>query len=262
MLLSVRDPVLRLALERCARPDEAVVCEREWVQTALEHGYARVHVRDDRPGGLPDLRSNRVPELYLSEETLRAWEDERRKVEVPLPRIDHLARCMATAISEVALEGTWVDRLLAELTRATGAPLPLPLRAFVRHTLELPSRHTDLSAISAAAGLTRGALKARFRRKGLDSPFTYLRWLRALAVAELLADPEITIAAAAQALGFTSDTNMCRMVKVLTGATPGSLRDRGARRRLRVAFVRRHMDREALAGWSDLDRLFRAGRAA
>jgi len=175
--------------------------------------------------------------------------------------VDDLARRLAAAIQEVALESTWVDRLLAHLSRSVGAPLPLAFRAFTRHALELPARYTDLSGISEAAGVSRGALKARFRRKELESPYTYLRWLRAFAVAELLVDPDTTVASAASALGFTSDTNMCRMVKALTGATPGSLRDSGARRRLHAAFVHRHMDEEARAGWSRLgEGRFRAGR--
>lgn len=262
ILLSVREPGLRHAVERCARADEAVVWEAPWVQEALEHGHARVHVRDDRAGRSPLVRSAGVPELYLSPELLATWERDRRKSEIPGPRLDDLARRMGAAIQEVALESTWVDRLLADLARSVGAPLPLPLRAFTRHTLELPCRYTDLSAISQAAGLSRGALKARFRRKELDSPFTYLRWLRTFAVAELLADPDVTIAAAARSLGFTSDTNMCRMVKALTGATPGSLRDPGARRRLRGTFVHRHLTKHALAGWGRLDGLFGVGKVA
>jgi len=262
ILLSVREPFLRQAVERCARPDEAVVWEAPWVQEALEHGHARVHVRDDRAGRFPLVRTARVPELYVSPEMLAGWEQDRRRSEIPGPRIDGLARRMSAAIQEVALESTWVDRLMADLARFVGAPLPLSLRAFTRHTLELPRLYTDLSAISSAAGVSRGALKARFRRKELESPFTYLRWLRTFAVAELLADPDVTVAAAARALGFTSDTNMCRMVKALTGATPGSLRDAGARRRLRATFVHRHLGKEALAGWARLEGLFGVGKVA
>jgi AraC-like DNA-binding protein len=261
ILVSVRDPVLRLAVERCARPDEAVVGDEPWVQLALDHGYPRVHVRDHgiRPSSLWGAA---VPELWVSPEMLHGWEQERRKLEVPPPRAGFLARRLFAAISEVALEATWVDRLLADLGRAAGAPLPLPFRAFTRHTLELPARYTDLSAIAEEVEISRGALKARFRRKGLESPFTYLRWMRSFAVAELLADPEVTVAQAAEALGFTSDTNMCRMVKVLTGATPGGLRDPGVRRKLRVAFVREHLGRDALEGWARLEGLFGVGRAA
>lgn len=261
ILLSVRDPVLRLAVERCARPDEAVVGDEPWVQLALDHGYARVHVRDGtrRPSS---VQRPFVPELWVSPEMLQGWEQERRKLEVLLPRTEYLARRLGTMISEVALEATWVDRLLADLGRAVGAPLPLAFRAFTRHTLELPARYTSLGALAAEVEISPGALKARFRRKGLESPFTFLRWLRSFAVAELLADPDVTVAQAARALGFTSDTNMCRMVKMLTGETPGSLRDPGVRRKLRVAFVREHLGRDALEGWVRLEGLFGVGRAA
>lgn len=262
ILLDVREPVLRRAIVRSARPDEAVIWEACWVQEALERGHPRVYIRDDRAGRGPLSRTMRVPELHVSAEMLAAWEQDRRRSEIPTPRVDDLARRMGAAIHEVAVESTWVDRLLADLARAAGAPLPLSLRAFTRHTLELPCRYTDLSAISSAAGLSRGALKARFRRKGLASPFTYLRWLRIFAVAELLADPDVTVAVAARSLGFTSDTNMCRMVKALSGATPGSLRNQGARRRLQATFVQRHLGEKALDHWARLDDLFAAAKVA
>jgi AraC-like DNA-binding protein len=262
ILLSVRDPVLRLAVERCARPDEAVVGDEPWVQLALDHGYPRVHVRDDGPRRSSSGHRPPVPELWVSGEMLRGWEHDRRKLEVPLPRTEYLARRLAVLISEVSLDATWVDRLLADLGRAAGSPLPLPFRAFTRHTLELPAKYTSLGAIAEEVEISPGALKARFRRKGLDSPFTFLRWLRSFAVAELLADPDVTVAQAADALGFTSGTNMCRMVKVLTGETPGSLRDPGVRRTLRVAFVREHLGPDALERWARLEGLFGAGRAA
>ena len=37
--------------------------------------------------------------------------------------------------------------------------------------------------VAAACDTSRGALKARFRRRGLPSPSTYLRWFRVFAVA-------------------------------------------------------------------------------
>jgi AraC-like DNA-binding protein len=149
-----------------------------------------------------------------------------------------------------------VDRLLADLGRMAGGSLPIPFKAFARHALELPVRYTDLSDVAGTFELSRGALKARFRRRGLESPFTYLRWLRAMAVGEVLSDPSVTVAQAADRLGFTSGTNMCRMVRVLTGATPGSLREPGARRWLLVGFARVLLRPEALEGWARLEDVF------
>ena len=201
-------------------------------------------------------RVSGVPVLYVPPEVLAKWDRERKRHDIPPARTDYMVTRLHGMVSELALEATWIDRTLADLARLAGAPLPLPFRSFARRTLELPARYTDLSEVAELAGLSRGALKARFRRRGLESPFTYQRWLRSLAVAEALSVPEVTVAAAANALGFTSDTNMCRMVRVLTGATPGRLREPDARRWLLVAFARVHLTREALEGWSALDDLF------
>ena len=79
ILVSAHDPLLRAAVEHCARPDEAVVTEPYWVQEARETGYARVHVRDDRPAPFPPLLTARVPELFVSPEMLHAWQHQWRK---------------------------------------------------------------------------------------------------------------------------------------------------------------------------------------
>jgi len=79
-------------------------------------------------------------------------------------------------------------------------PLPCrcsPLRAFGRRILEFPTHYHDLHAKARASHLSRGALKARFRRRGLESPYTYLRWFRMMAVSYLLSDREVTVAQAA-----------------------------------------------------------------
>lgn len=255
ILLTARDPGLLAAVRRIARPDEDVVADGKWIDRALEHGHARLLVCDDRRGVMPE-RVSGVPVLYVPPELLSKWDRARKRHDVPPARSDYIETRLRGMVAELTLETTWVDRTLADLGRLAGGPLPLPFRSFARRTLELPARYTDLSEVAELAGLSRGALKARFRRRGLESPFTYQRWLRSLAVAEVLSAPEVTVAAAANALGFTSDTNMCRMVRVLTGATPGRLREPDARRWLLVAFARAHLTREALEGWSALEDLF------
>lgn len=255
ILLTARDPGLLTAVRRIARPDEDVVADGEWVDRALEHGHARLLVCDDRRGVMPE-RTSGVPVLYVPPELLAKWDRTRKRHDILPARTDYLAARLRAMMAELTLEVTWVDRTLADLSRLAGGPLPLPFRSFARRTLEFPARYTDLSDVAELAGLSRGALKARFRRRELESPFTYQRWLRTLAVAEALSAPEVTVAAAANALGFTSDTNMCRMVRVLTGATPGRLREPDARRWLLVAFARAHLTRDALEGWNALDDLF------
>lgn len=255
ILLIARDPLLPLAVQRLARPDEAVVGDPVWVEEALIRGWPRALVCDERRGVVPEGGAP-LPVIYVAPERIRAWDRERRRHEVPPERVAYAARKIEAMLAEAGPPTTWVDRLLADLGRMTGAPLPLPFRAFARHALELPARYTDLSDVAGTSELSRGALKARFRRRGLESPFTYLRWLRAMAVGEVLSDPSVTVAQAADRLGFTSGTNMCRMVRVLTGATPGSLRDSGARRWLLIGFARAHLGPEALEGWARLEDVF------
>jgi AraC-like DNA-binding protein len=255
ILVSSRDRLIQFAVGRVARPDEAVVVDPDWIDEALAHGFARLVVCDDE-GTLPTSLGRHVPTLHVSCGLLRSWERERARSEVPAPRVVYVAERLRPWVARAAVPATWVDRLIGDLSRATGGVLPLPFRAFARHALELPSRYTDLRAHAALSGLSRGALKARFRRRGLGSPFTYLRWLRALAVAEVLSDADVTVAAAAQALGFTSDTNMCRMVRAVTGVTPGRLRESGARRELLLAFASRCLAPSQLESWNGLVDLF------
>ena len=246
------DPLLAPAVERAARPDEAVISDPMWVVHAMARGWPRALVSDARGDAVRRGRSD-VPIIHVGPGRIRAWDHARRRLEVPPERIRYAADRVAAMLREASLPVTWVDRLLGDLGRLVGGPLPMPLRAFARHTLELPSRYTDLRDLTETAELSRGALKARFRRRGLDSPFTYLRWFRAMAAAEVLSDPSVTVTAAANRLGFTSGTNMGRMVRVLTGVTPGALRGAGARQSLRVAFVRAHLTRGALRGWAQLE---------
>jgi len=261
LLLTSRDEVLRPALERAARPDEAVVADPGGVQAALTQGWARAHVCDDRRGVVPEGRAG-VPVLFVSPEMVSSWERERQRAGLMRSRAEHYGTRLSHLLAVGALQATWVDGLLADLARSSGGPLPLGFRAFARHALEFPARYRELADIGSVGGLTPGALKARFRRRGLESPYTYLRWLRSLAVAELLADRSITIAQAARRLGFTSDTNMCRMVRVVTGATPGMLRDPGARRRLTFGFAQALLGGDARSEWRRLDDVFGRGKAA
>ncbi len=255
ILLIGRDPILLPSVQRAARPDEEVVCDPAWVDEALARGWPRAMVCDDRRGAVPPGRPD-VAVIHVPPERVRSWDRARRRYDVPPERVRFAADRIAAMLDEASPPVTWVDVLLGDLGRLAGGSLPLPLRAFARYTLELPVRYTDLNDLTGTAGMSRGALKARFRRRDLDSPFTYLRWFRAMAVAEVLADPSVTVAAAAERLGFTSGTNMCRMVRSLTGATPGTLRGRGARRWLRVAFANAHLTGQALRGWARLDDVF------
>ena len=77
-----------------------------------------------------------------------------------------------------------------------------------------------------------------------------------MSVADLLSDRSITVAVAAQRLGFTSDGNMCRSMLSLTGMTPTEVRSLPGWNRLLVTFAWTHLSPDALEAWASLDELF------
>ncbi len=250
----VTDPVIRRAVCAAAHPEEDVVTDEGLAMEAIGLGLPRLVVRAGGGGG--SGRTSAIPVLDLDDALLRRWEVERRKEELPAERLDYLTRRLRTLMDRSAAERTWVDGALADLTRAAGAQLPPPLRAFARRILEFPVHYTNLHALADACHTTRGALKATFRRRERPSPFTYLRWFRTMAVAHLLSDRSITVATAAYRLRFTSDGNLCRMMAASTGLTPTEVRTVGGWNRLIIGFALVHLTPEALDAWAGLDELF------
>lgn len=254
IVVQVSDPHLRKAVRRAAHPEEDVVADVRLVLDAIDHGFPRLVVKSEE-ARLPTLPPN-LPLLELDGPTLRRWEAERRSSELPPTRLDFAARRLTTLIECAALESTWVDGALAELTRAAGTQLPAPLRSFARRILEFPVHYNNLHPLSDACGMSRGALKAKFRRRDLSSPYTYQRWFRIMAVAELLSDRSVTVATAARRMGFTSDGNLCRMMATVCGMTPTEVRTVHGWNRLLISFAWLHLTPQALESWSGLDELF------
>ena len=248
IVVQVADSHLKRAVCRGA------LLERGLAVDAIERGFPRLVIREagSRYGPVPAGTQL----LEIDEGTLRRWEMERRSVELPPSRLVHTTARLTALMDRVGSERAPADRVLADLTRAAGARLPLPLRAFGRRILEFPVHYTTLHEVADACGTSRGALKAKFRRRGLDSPYTYLRWFRVMAVADLLSDRSITVAAAAQRLGFTSDGNMCRSMLSLTGMTPTEVRTLPGWNRLLITFAWTYLSEDALKGWVELDDLF------
>lgn len=252
----VSDPYLRKIVRSAAHAEEDVVLDSRLSPAAVEWGFPRLVVHQDGTGlPLVGVRSG-IPILRLDRQLLSRWEAERTEHEVPPARTEFLAARLRHEIDKQAQGSSWVDKCLADLSKAAGHPLPQPLRAFGRRILEFPSHYTDLHAMAGVCDLTRGALKARFRRRGLESPYTYLRWFRMLAVAYMLSDRSVTVATAAHRLGFTSDGNLCRAMVSLTGLTPTEVRTVRGWNRLLIGFAWTYLTTEQLERWVELDDLF------
>jgi AraC-like DNA-binding protein len=254
IVVQVTDASLRKAVVRAAHPEEDVVVDRRLAAMAFEFGFPRLVVRD-RASARPEVAGG-MPVLDLDEVTLRRWEVERRMQELPPTRLDYQTDRLRRAMEPDASSGIWVDRALADLSRAAGARLPLSLRTFGRRVLEFPIHYTTLHPLATACGASRGALKARFRRRDLTSPSTYLRWFRMMAVADVLSDRSVTVASAARRLGFTSDGNLCRMMLAVTGLTPTEARTLRGWNRLLITFAWQHLSADDLERWATLDELF------
>jgi AraC-like DNA-binding protein len=194
--------------------------------------------------------------LDLDDALLGRWEADWWSAEVPGTWSRFVTTRLRSLVDRSFDRPTWVDAALANLSRAAGARLPLPLRAFARRVLEFPIRYTSLDPITAECGLSKGALKAKFRRRGLSSPSTYLRWFRVMCVAEVLSDRSVTVSAAAHRLGFTSPGNMCRTMAALTKLTPTEARTVRGWNTLLLSFAWMHLTPQALEAWADLEELF------
>jgi AraC-like DNA-binding protein len=250
----VNDPTLRRALLRAARPDEDVF-DGTLAREGVEFGAPRLLVLEE--GLRWRGRRGRCPELEIGAARLRDWEHARRALELPPTRLDFTTDRLSALVEAHARRGTDVDRTLSDLSRAAGVRLPEPLVGFARRVMEFAYHYRSLHPLANACGTSRGALKARFRRRDLATPSTWLRWFRILAVADALADRDVTIAAAARRLGFSSDGNLCRMLGEVTGMTPTEMRDPSGRRRLQMMFVQQYLSESHLEGWATLDDLFR-----
>jgi AraC-like DNA-binding protein len=250
----VTDPVLLRAIAFAASREEDVVSEPGSIDDALRRGFPRLLVRDQQ--AMADTKPEGVPVVDLGEVLLRRWETEWRSAERPRTWTAFLTERLRGEFGPLSGHATWVDAALADLSRAAGARLPFPLRAFARRVLEFPARYTSLRAVATGCGLSRGALKAKFWRRGLSSPSVYLRWFRVMAVAEVLSDRSVTVSAAAHRLGFTSPGNMCRTMAALTRVTPTEARTVRGWNTLLLSFAWMYLTPAALDAWSELEDLF------
>lgn len=254
IVVQASDPTLRRAVLHAAHPEEDVVADDRLAVEAIERGFPRLVVRDPGHDWPPIPEGVRLFEV--DDSVLDRWESERRAAELPPTRLDHLTERISDTVEGSAADRTWTDSALAELSRAAGSRLPLSLRAFGRRILELPSHYTTLHPVADACGLSRGALKARFRRRDLSTPSTYLRWFRILAASHVLSDRSVTVAEAASRLGFTSSGNLCRSMWSVVGMTPTEARSLRGWNRMLVTFAWAHLSPELVEAWSTLDDLF------
>ncbi len=258
ILAAVENPFLLHSVRRAAFPAEDVFWRAEDVSAALQSGFPRVSVIERGvEGGVEGLlraAGSHLPVLELAPLELPGLR--RSRSAIAIQRIDTAPARMRHLINEAALPIDWVEGLLRDLGRAAGHSLPPELSALGRRTLEFPSKYARLDEVAEAVGLTSGALKARFRRRDLPSPFAYTTRLRALCASELLNRHDMTTARVAFHLGYSSNGNLCRAFRSLTGLTLSDASTLEGRLHVLTRISRELLTPDYLSRWADLGPLF------
>ncbi len=255
IVVQLSDPRLRRAVCRAAHEDEDVIADARQAPLAIEWGYPRLIVHDREHRRI--LADNDSRALEIDDDTLRRWEAERLSKELPSAWMSFVTGRLSLLMDRSCTEPNWAGRTVADLERATGQRLPFGLKSVGRRILEFPYQYSTLHPIADQCCLSRGALKARFRRRGLSSPSTYLRWFRTMAVGHLLSDQSVTVAECAHRLGFSSAGNLCRMLSSVSGLTPSEVRTLSGRNGLLIDFAFQHLSTDALDAWASLDNVFK-----
>ncbi|MBT8338074.1 MAG: helix-turn-helix domain-containing protein [Gemmatimonadetes bacterium] len=253
ILALVSSPGWRDAVARAARPDEDVRYGRAEAHRALSLASPRALVVEDEAGAESVVRRARTRGVRVVRVPPTA------KVAADAGRLG-LATWVEGAVADRST--TWVDRMLADCQRAIGGRLPLAFRGFARRVLEDPTRLSSVEAIAPALGLSAGALRARFRRRGLPSPASYLRGLRLLTVAHRLRSSTDSTARIAWQLGFHSSGNLSRFVRAQCGRPPSRLRAPETGVEMLLLFVTRGLGPVEVEAWRGLDRTFARDRWA
>ena len=260
ILAPTGDRHLRLVIRRAARPDEDVFHRWEDVYEAMYGGDPRLLIcRVEEQGRLRRqgaLFVEDLPFLAVAESTLKLWECAWMADGLAIERVDDSALRLRRIIEKTARGPDWVDAIFADLTRAVGRPLPSDLKGFARRVLEFPARYSSSSTLAGAFGLSPGALKARFRRRGIPSPSRHLRWFRLLAAQRVLSVSGATIFSASLRLGFASDGNFCRWVQGTSGLAPSDLRTGSGRLLLLFKMAEDCLSARGLEGWETFGGLF------
>ena len=260
ILAALSERFLREVATYAALPEEDVLFDAHEVLSALRFAHPRL-VLGSREEDSPLIASARsintsLPVLLLSRSMLREWDASWRKSGAGWSRAEDAGRRLAGLIRVSARTPLWIEDVYRILSRATGGPLPPEFRGFSRRILEFPRRYQDLHQVSALAGYSRDALKARFRRRGLPSPSLYVRWLRTIAVAYALGEEGTTTAGAAYRLGYSSGGNLCRSIQGLVGHSTVALRQPIARDRLLLRFAGELLGPSEIRAWQGLEQLF------
>ena len=258
ILAPIKDQYLLRVVRRASLAVEDVFVEPEDIRRALRVGFPGILIlgpeSEEEVVRLMPRVGPRLPILEVAPQDLQTlrhtkWSVATRQIDMDPARLRRM-------VEQVARPMNWVERILRELGQLAGRPLPLELRALVRRVLEFPSLYALTEEVAGRVGLTPGAMKARFRRRGLPSPFAYTVRLRALCACEFLSRKEMTTASVAYHMGYSSSGNFCRAFLKLTGLRPSVGATLPGRLVTSANFAADLLRAEQLERWDDLRPMF------
>ncbi len=129
--------------------------------------------------------------------------------------LDRLLDLLLTAVLRA-----WFSRPEAEAPgwyRASGDPVVGPALQLMH---ENPAHAWTVAALAARAGVSRAALARRFTEAVGEPPMTYLTDLRLALAADLLREPDATVAAVARRVGYGSAFALSAAFKRERGVSP------------------------------------------
>lgn len=119
------------------------------------------------------------------------------------------------------VQGRLVTRLLE---RALPRTTPTRTRALLAVAADTAAVGGGSVELSQALGVTERTVLRWCRRADLPQPRRLMAWLRILLAADMLDDPGRTLASAARACGYSSDTALRNALRTFLSASPTDLR--------------------------------------
>jgi AraC-like DNA-binding protein len=121
------------------------------------------------------------------------------------------------------VQGRLVTRLLE---RALPRTTPTRTRSLLSVAADTAAVGGGSGELAQALGVTERTVLRWCRRADLPQPRRLMAWLRILLAADMLDDAGRTLAAAARACGYSSDTALRNALRTFLGASPTELRGR------------------------------------
>ncbi|WP_353269289.1 helix-turn-helix domain-containing protein [Gemmatimonas sp.] len=126
------------------------------------------------------------------------------------------------------LERAAAESVASRLGRACAHLLSDEWVTLFKVALRLAQGPITLPDLATAAGLHERSLRKYCDRAGLPSPQWVIGWARALTAAHYLDEPGRTLVSVSHLLAFPSPSALQNLIRRYTGASPSTLRERGA----------------------------------